>query len=151
MFKRKDPPPRKPREEGEFASVVLERPRAVMASNLGARPPVADRPAPKLSRKARTNQALRDSARGEPCLVRLPGCPNDPAMTIWSHNRHQRAGKGGALKALDLNGCYCCTYCDSVYDGQRPLPGGATRSEVELAWFMAHAESLVRAAQKGLL
>lgn len=144
---RRPPPPRRQREEGEFASVVLERPRAVMAAGLDKQ---VSKPVPaKVERRVR--QSIRDSARGEECLVRLPGCPGDPAMTIWSHNRHQRAGKGGAIKAFDLNGAYCCTFCDAIYDGQAPLPAGATRSEVELAWFMAHAESLVRLARKGLV
>lgn len=147
----KDAPPRREREPGEFASVTLERPAARMVTPalLAARPAAPGQG--KVSAKARVSKSLRDSARGEDCLVRLPGCPGDPAMTIWSHNRHQRAGKGGAIKAIDLNGAYCCTYCDAIYDGQQPLPEGVTREEVELAWFMAHAESLVRLAQKGLV
>lgn len=145
----KDAPPRREREE-TFASVVLERPAARMATNLAAEPPRSLVRA-KVPKQARVKQAIRDSANGEECLVRLPGCPNDRAMTIWSHNRHQRAGKGGAIKALDLNGCYCCTSCDAIYDAQVPLPVGVTRVEVELAWFMAHAESLVRLAAKGLV
>ncbi len=72
-------------------------------------------------------------------------------MTIWSHNRHQRAGKGGAMKALDLNGAYGCTHCDAIYDGQVSPPENWTRQMVELAWYEAHAESLVKLAQKGLL
>lgn len=99
----------------------------------------------------RKDQRIRDSANGEECLIRIPGCPADPAMTIWSHNRHQRAGKGGALKAIDLNGCYGCTWCDAIYDGQAPLPPGVTRDQVELAWYGAHAESLVKLSKKGLL
>jgi hypothetical protein len=94
----------------------------------------------------RKSQAIRDSANGEQCLVRLPGCIGH---AIWSHNRHGRAGKGGGIKALDLNGCYCCTSCDAIYDGQRST--FLTRDEVELAWYHAHAESLCKLAQKGLL
>jgi hypothetical protein len=94
----------------------------------------------------RRSQAIRDSANGEQCLVRLPGCIGH---AIWSHNRHGRAGKGGGIKALDLNGCYCCTSCDAIYDGQRST--FLSRDEVELAWYHAHAESLCKLAQKGLL
>ena len=87
------------------ASVLNVKPRAAMAANLGAEPP-----RPALQKVlGRVNLRIRESARDEECLIRLPGGPNDRAMTIWSHNRHQRAGKGGALKALDLNGCYGCT------------------------------------------
>lgn len=146
-FGRRPPPERRERDPDEFASVVIERPRAVMRR--------ADEPrerAPAVIQKtpARAKQSIRDSARDEDCLIRLPGCPCDRAMTIWSHNRHQRAGKGGAIKAIDLNGCYGCTHCDGIYDGQAPLPEGWTREMVELAWYDAHAESLVRLVQKGL-
>lgn len=99
----------------------------------------------------RVQQAVRDAARDELCTVRLPGCPADPAMSIWSHNRHERAGKGKSIKALDLNGAIACTYCDSIYDGQRPRPAGMTVEQVELAWYHGHAESLVRLRQKGLI
>jgi hypothetical protein len=100
----------------------------------------------------RKSQAIRDSARDEQCLVRLPGCPGDYKLTIWSHNRHARAGKGRGIKSLDLNGAYACgVYCDQIYDGARPLPPGVTREQVELAWYHAHAESLVKLRQKGLV
>lgn len=118
----------------------VERPRAVMAL---ARAPAQ----PILKTPDRANNAIRQSARDERCLMRLPCCS---VSAIWSHNRHGRAGKGGAIKALDLNGCYACPACDAVYDGQAPRPAGYTREQVELAWYHAHAESLVRLRQKGL-
>jgi len=96
-------------------------------------------------------QSLRDSANGMPCRMRLVGCPCDPDMTIWSHCRHAWAGKGGAIKAIDVLGADACTYCDAIYDGQRPRPAGLTAEAVELAWWRAHAESLVDRARKGLL
>ena len=98
----------------------------------------------------RKEQAIRDSARDEDCLIRLAGCPQRRDMTIWSHCRHARAGKGGAIKALDLAGAYGCTYCDAVYDGQIKRPEGMTLEQVEIAWFLAHVESLVKLRQKGL-
>lgn len=98
------------------------------------------------------NQRIRDSARGEECLVRLPGvCTHDSAMTIWSHYRGGAGGKGGALKADDLAGAYCCTACDAVYDGQRPPPDGMTYADVVLAWHEGHIRSIVRLHVKGIL
>jgi hypothetical protein len=94
---------------------------------------------------------LRESAKGESCLVRLPGCPADPAMTIWSHYRGSAGGKGGAIKSTDIAGAYACTYCDAVYDGQTPRPAGMTKDDVDLAWHEGHIRSLVRLGQKGLL
>lgn len=144
MFSRKPTP--KPDRSAEFASFTPARTRAVMAGNLAevARPASA-RVVPKTP--DRVNRSIRHSARDEPCLVRLPGCTGS---AIWSHNRHGRAGKGRGIKSLDLNGCYCCPACDAVYDGQAPLPAGYTRDRVELDWYAAHAESLVRLRQKGL-
>lgn len=101
---------------------------------------------------AKKRQAIRDSAKGEACTVRLPGvCMGDPAATIWSHARWPAAGKGAATKALDLAGAFACTACDAAYDGNRKPPAGMTRDDVDLAWCMGHFRSLVRLAQKGLL
>ncbi len=100
----------------------------------------------------KVRQAIRDSARGEECLVRIPGiCTYDPEKTIWSHARWPDAGKGGATKAIDVAGAFCCTACDSVFDGQTPPPAGYTRAQVDADWCMGHFRSLVRLAQKGLL
>lgn len=125
------------------------RPTAVAQVQPAEKPAAA--PAPKLSRKARTQQSLRDSARDEACTVRLPGCANDPAATIWSHAPLGAAGKGMGIKALDLCGAYCCTACDALVDGQRPLPSGMTREAALLAWFDGHMRSLVRAKTKGVI
>jgi hypothetical protein len=152
-LKRKAPlrakaPERRERVRANLAETVAglldrpaERPRAVMAL---VKPTPA---AAVLKTPDRVDHAIRRSAKGEPCLIRLPVCNGS---AIWSHNRHGRAGKGGAIKALDLNGCYACSACDAIYDGQAPLPAGYTREKVELAWYHAHAESLVRLRQKGL-
>jgi len=105
----------------------------------------------KLTRKLKVSTAIRESARGEECLMRLPRvCLHDPATTIWSHYRGANGDKGMGTKALDLAGCYACTECDAVYDGQRQVPG-LYRDEIESAWHEAHIRSLVRLAEKGLL
>lgn len=101
---------------------------------------------------SRVKQAIRDSAKGEDCTVRLLGvCCFDPAKTIWSHARWGDAGKGRSIKALDLAGAYCCTACDAVYDGQVKPPGGYTREMIDMDWCMGHFRSLVRLHEKGLL
>lgn len=98
------------------------------------------------------NQKIRDSARDEDCLVRIPGvCRCDPAMTIWSHYRGGAGGKGGALKADDLCGAYACTGCDAAYDGQCPPPIGMTYADVVAAWHEGHIRSIVRLHAKGVI
>lgn len=112
--------------------------------------PLAPMPMPKTPR-GRAG-AIRNSARGEECTVRIIGaCSHDPDKTIWSHAPLQAAGKGRSMKAIELAGAFCCTSCDAVVDGQAPLPAGATRESVLLDWFMGHMRSLVRLAQKGVL
>ncbi len=133
----------------EFASVVVEPTPARMATGLDRPAPV--RPVLKVPEKVRVRQSIRDSAKGEPCQVRILGCPGDPAMTIWSHAPFKAAGKGMGIKALDVAGAYCCTYCDAIVDGQRPLPAGVKRHEALLDWFMGHLRSLEILAKKGLL
>ncbi len=58
---------------------------------------------------------LRDSARGQPCLVRIPGvCNHDPATTILAHIN----GGGMGTKTSDLFGAFCCSSCHDVIDGR---------------------------------
>lgn len=144
--------PRPTRDERCAALVASARPAAgvVMATaeSLAGKP----KPQPaKLPRAARTMQTLREAARGRACLLKLPGCRCDGSMAIWSHCRHHFAGKGGAIKAHDLLGALACTHCDAIYDGQAPRPAGLSLEAVELAWWRAHAESIVVYAREGLL
>jgi hypothetical protein len=140
-------PPKRDRS-AEFASYAPKTrapAQAIAAAGWSAVPKQWVAATPKV--QGRKRQDIRDSANGEPCLVRLPGCTGS---AIWSHNRHQRAGKGRGIKSLDLNGCFCCPACDALYDGQR-RDAGLSRETIELAWYHAHAESLVVLARKGLL
>ena len=95
---------------------------------------------------------ITESARGEDCQVRYIGiCTYDPEKTIWSHCRHGAAGRGKAIKALDIAGAYACTACDQLYDGQIKRPDGITREQADLEWFMGHIRSLVILSKKGLI
>lgn len=148
----------KPDRGDEFAT-WKPRPRApaggspelkAALDSIAAMPVTPRKPEPKTPE--RKSQAIRDSARGEECTVRLPGvCTFNPEHTIWSHAPLQAAGKGRSIKAVDEAGAYCCTSCDAAADGQVKLPEGLSRADVLLAWFMGHMRSLVRLKQKGLL
>jgi hypothetical protein len=111
-------------------------------------PPPRARPKVKPLR----SQAIKDSARGEVCTIRIPGCLGSlEGAVIASHHRGSAAGKGLATKSSDAAVAYGCTYCDAVYDGQRPRPPGWTQQDVELAWHEGHMRTLVRLREKGLL
>lgn len=94
--------------------------------------------------------AITKSANGEDCQVRIPGvCTHDPATTIWSHARWGAAGRGKAIKAIDLAGAYCCVNCDAAYDGQ--MKTMYTRDQIDADWCQGHFRSLVILKQKGLI
>ena len=109
-------------------------------------------PAIELKTPGRVDNAIRESARGEECQVRIPGvCRGGTDHTIWSHAATGAGGKGLSLKALDLCGAYCCTACDAVFDGQAKLPPGINRADVMCDWLHGHLRSLVILRQKGLV
>lgn len=76
--------------------------------------------------KRRVAQApITSMARGEPCLIRIPGtCNGDPATTVPCHFRLSGlSGAGYIPDALYVAwGCSAChTYCDSNHDDETQL------------------------------
>ena len=58
---------------------------------------------------------LRNSARGQPCFVRLPGiCNHNPETTVLAH----LGGAGMGLKHDDLFGAFACSDCHDQLDGR---------------------------------
>lgn len=147
----KDAPPRRQREPGEFDSVVIERPRAVMATGMDK---VRPAPVPALLQKTpdRKRQSLRDSARGEQCQMRLVGCClHTTDTTVLAHWPGIDGGRGMGLKSLDICSVYACAACHDALDGRRPLPVGASRQSVLIDFLAGHMRTLERFTQKGLL
>lgn len=146
--------PARPDRSAEFASYRAPATQAVMATaaSIGA-PAVRPAAAPaKLPRQARTDDAIRASANDEQCHVRLLGaCNGRTDTTVWSHWPGLDADRGMGLKALDLCGAYTCAGCHDAIDGRAPLPDGASRGDVVLAWMFGHMRSLVTLARKGLV
>lgn len=71
---------------------------------------------------------LRESAKGQPCLVRLQVCNCIPATTVLAHLN----GAGIALKHDDIFGAFACSACHDEIDGRtRLLP----RDVVLMAFF----------------
>lgn len=144
---------RREREPGDYASYRKPEVNAVMVTPASFDVAVAIPHVPaKLSRKARTDDAIRDSANGEECHVRLPGiCNGRTDTTVWSHWPGLDGDRGMGLKALDLCGAYTCSACHDAIDGRAPLPEGTTRADVVLGWMFGHLRSLVTLARKGLV
>lgn len=139
----------------EFASFTPQ-PRAIIERGwllqVGAIAEVAPRqPAPILKTAGRKSQAIRDSARDEQCLVRLPGCDGGDETTVWCHLPEAVAGRGMGLKGVDVLGAYGCRSCHDIVDRRAPRPARMTEQDVALAFYRALARSVVRLVQKGLL
>lgn len=95
---------------------------------------------------------IRNSAKDEPCLIRLPlVCNNDPATTVLCHGRKYPGGGGVAIKPDDLGAAYGCYSCHCVVDGVVPLPDWLTRAQVICAFHDGHILTLRRLRAKGLI
>lgn len=81
---------------------------------------------------------LRVSARGQDCMVRLPGiCNFDPETTVLAHFR--MAGDGASRKPNDSRASFTCSNCHDVIDDRTKIKD-LNRCEVRLA----HAEGVFR-------
>ena len=80
--------------------------------------------------KRRTLPDLREFARGQDCLIRIPGvCRHDPETTVLCHDRG--AGTAGmGQKPCDFVGAHGCDACHAVVDGRARCD--FTRQEIEL-------------------
>jgi hypothetical protein len=59
------------------------------------------------------SKKLRDSARNQPCLVRLPGiCNFNPETTVLAHLN----GGGIGAKKSDTQAAFCCSACHDELD-----------------------------------
>jgi hypothetical protein len=112
-------------------------------TNADLPPGVTLRRVPMKRKRAKTTQA-RKAAKGQPCLVRLPGCDGGGETTVLAHYR--LAGYcGTGIKPPDEMGAYACVNCHDAIDGRRNC--GLPRAELRLA----HAEGVMRTrmAQRG--
>lgn len=74
------------------------------------------------------SKKLCDSARGQQCMVRIPGvCNHNPETTVLAHLN----GGGMSTKKSDLFGAFCCSSCHDLLDGRRK-PFGYSREDIEL-------------------
>lgn len=65
------------------------------------------------------SKKLRDSARDQACLLRLPEvCNGDWQTTVLAHVNF--GGHGMGTKESDLSACYACSSCHDALDGRIP-------------------------------
>lgn len=90
------------------------------------------------------SEKLRNSARGQPCTVRLDCCNRDPDTTVLAHLRG--IGDGMGTKPSDWHAVFACSDCHTAID-QHLVPK-AIRSEILL---LALKETQQRWFEMGLL
>lgn len=96
--------------------------------------------------------AIRRSARGQECTVRIPFvCLHDSETVVWAHANGSAAGKGIGMKSHDVLGAYACGACHNCYDRRSPIPKGYSREEIELMFLEGHLRSLQILLEKDLV
>lgn len=93
------------------------------------------------------SKAIRESARGQPCTLRLPGCDGGGETTVLAHLPYGHRGMG--RKANDLHAALCCRVCHDQLDGRALL--AVSREELLEAVIRAHGETLGYLARRGII
>ena len=89
---------------------------------------------------------FRKLARGQDCMVRLPGCDGGGETTVLAHYRMAGYSGMGIKTMSDLaTGAWACYHCHELVDGRvKPESVGMTREQVRLA----HAEGVMRSVME---
>ena len=81
---------------------------------------------------------LRKTARGQQCMVRIPGiCNHDPETTVLAHLN----GGGMGMKQKDLKAAFCCSSCHDCLDGR--VKSEYSRNDIRLM----HLDGIMRTQQ----
>ena len=80
----------------------------------------------------------RKAAKGQPCMIRLPGCTGGGDTTVLAHYRLAGYCGTGIKPDDDVFGAWACANCHDAADGRRNC--GLPKVEVRLA----HAEGCMR-------
>lgn len=99
------------------------------------------------------SNAIRDSARAEPCTMCVPGvCNHDVATTVFAHLRHLGGG-GTALKPCDIAGVYACSACHDWLDGRKFDARPYSQFQADRNFYAARAlvRTVERLFEKGLI
>lgn len=91
---------------------------------------------------------ITQSARNQPCTVRLPFiCNHDDSTTVFAHINGVRHGHGMGIKTNF--GAYACSSCHDALDGR--VKTGYTQEYIKLAHLEGVIETLTILMDKGLL
>jgi hypothetical protein len=89
---------------------------------------------------------IRKSAKGQDCLVRIPGvCNFNNETTVLAHISSGLV----ARKSCDIHASYCCSSCHDVIDGRRNTE--YTRSEIQTMFYDGMVRTQLILIEKGLI
>lgn len=92
---------------------------------------------------------IRQSARGQPCQVRIPNCCNhNPETTVLAHLKVVGM-HGTGLKPPDIFGAWCCSSCHDVIDGRSQTI--YSKEQVKLWAYEGMVRTLNRLLDLGLI
>lgn len=91
-------------------------------------------------------KAIRDSAAGQPCSLRLPGCDLNQT-TVLAHVR--TPGTGVGYKPDDSMAVYACANCHDIIDGRKGQ--GIMEKEVKERIIRGMAETHRHLIDRGLM
>ena len=92
---------------------------------------------------------LRKLAKGQPCMLRLPGiCNGNPETTVLAHIRRGLYGMG--IKPVDWCGVWCCSACHDAYDRRTTHPE-MQREYFEAEMLRALCQQLAKYVEMGIL
>jgi hypothetical protein len=94
------------------------------------------------------SDALRRSAAGETCTLRLPGCQGRHGVVL-AHIR--TPGTGVGRKPGDLEAVFACHTCHDLLDGRAPLPLHVPGEDIPTATMHALLRTHHRMWQRGLI
>lgn len=91
---------------------------------------------------------ITQSARNQPCTVRLPFiCNHDTSTVVFAHINGVRHGHGMGIKTNF--GAYACSSCHDALDGR--VKTGYTQEYIRLAHLEGVIETLTILISKGLM
>ena len=93
---------------------------------------------------------LRDSARGQLCQLRFPGCNGDPETTVLAHLRLGGIA-GVGLKPPDVCAVFACSDCHSLLDGRTPIRSAMDPAEFWKCTLKGHLRTLKFWTENGYL
>ena len=98
---------------------------------------------------------ITQSARGQSCTLRFPGCKNERDTVVWCHSPFIEDGRGWGLKSPDVLGVTGCVHCHDILDRRKRLDTdiqGTEYTKMLMEYFHRGLKrSLVKLIEKGVL